>query len=64
MVRVLSLLTSSKATSTTTSGRDLSRSLMSFCASRSSSGVARITVALWLGTPYSLAFTSRLRRAV
>jgi hypothetical protein len=51
MVLVLSRLTSSKATSTTTSGRDLSKSLISFCAKSSSSGVARITIALWLGTP-------------
>ena len=45
------LLTSSTAMSTTTSARALSRSLMSFCASSSSSGVARITMAFWLATP-------------
>src|ERR1700739_924489 len=45
------LLTSSTAMSTTTSGRALSRSLTSFCASSSSSGVARITIAFWLATP-------------
>ena len=45
------LLTSSTAMSTTTSPRALSRSSISCCASRSSSGVPRITIAFWLCTP-------------
>src|SRR5579859_4847857 len=49
------LLTSRTAISTTTSGRALSRSFTSFCARSSSSGVARITIAFWLATPYTLA---------
>jgi hypothetical protein len=53
MPRVLSqfLLTSRTAMSTTTSGRALSRSLISFCTSKSSSGVPRTTMAFWLATP-------------
>ena len=45
------LATSSTPMSTTTSERALSRSLISFCASSYSSGVARITIAFWLATP-------------
>jgi len=48
--RSFALLTSSTATSTTTSGRVRSRSLISFCASSNWSVVARITIAFWLGT--------------
>ena len=44
------LLTSRTAMSTTTSARGLSRSLISFCASSSSSGVPRITMAFWPAT--------------
>ena len=58
------LLTSRIAMSTTTSGRALSRSLISFCASSNSSGVPRITTAFWLGTGYALALGSTLRMAV
>ena len=66
MPRVLSqfLLTSRMAISTTTSGRALSRSLISFCASSSSSGVPRMTMAFWLATAYTLALGSTLRIAV
>ena len=49
-LRILSRLTSRTATSTTTSGRARSRSFSSFCAMSSSSGVARMTMAFWLGT--------------
>ena len=49
-VRSQFLLTSITAMSTTTSARALSRSSISFCASSSSSGVPRITMAFWLGT--------------
>ena len=50
-VRSQFLLTSRIAMSTTTSGRGLSRSSMSFCVSISSSGVPRTTMAFWLATP-------------
>ena len=49
-LRILSRLTSRTATSTTTSGRARSRSFSSFCARSSWSGVARMTMAFWLGT--------------
>src|SRR5260370_1678876 len=58
------LLTSITAISTTTSGRALSRSLISFCASINSSGVPRTTRAFWLATPYTLMLVSTLRSAV
>ena len=47
-VRSQFLLTSITAMSTTTSARALSRSLISFWASSSSSGVPRMTMAFWL----------------
>ena len=50
-VRSQFLLTSRTAMSTTTSPRALSRSSMSCCARRSSSGVPRMTMAFWLCTP-------------
>ena len=49
-VRSQFLLTYRTPMSTTTSGRALSRSLTSFCASINSSGVARTTMAFWLAT--------------
>ena len=58
------LLTSSTAMSTTTSPRGLSRSSISCCASKSSSGVPRMTMAFWLCTGKTLVDVITLRMAV